>query len=308
MENETLNRRWLIISLVTVTVVIFLGLVWLIAVFKPWNVFGLQGSTATDSGMGITNCTYPVSYWKAHPELFPAQLIIGGTVYKERELEALLADDSQETEQQIRAELAVTFLNNQAGADQSSIETTVFDAYGWLVRHPTGSQVEEAELEEGRRLLNILEAFNMGTGGVAPCEAVSARTKTVTPTGTSTQTGANGNHTGTATETGTPTVTITLRGTAQSPSGTPSPTNTRAIAPSQTPTRTSPAAATFTPTMKAITPTHTLAPTFTSTPQPTSTATPSSEPTLPPTDTPTPTLPATETYTPEPTLPLASLP
>jgi hypothetical protein len=302
MENEIVNRRWLIVTLVTVTVVIFLGLVWLIAVFKPWNLLGLEGSTGTPDAQGLTNCTYPVSYWKAHPELYPAQLIIGGTVYKERELEALLADDSQETDQQIRVQLAVAFLNNQSGADQSSIEATIFDAFGWLVKHPTGSQVSEAELATGGQLLQVLLAYNTGSRGVAACEVV-ATLKTLAPAGTASMpAGTNGKITSTATLTGTPTMTGTSRNTTQSPLGTPSPTNTRTVAPSQTPTRTFSAGATFTPTMQISTPTNTTAPTFTNTPLPSFTSTPPDTPTMtpPPTPTYTPPPPPTPTYTPPP--------
>ncbi|HSB65475.1 MAG TPA: hypothetical protein VLD65_02800, partial [Anaerolineales bacterium] len=94
MENEFITRRRLIVILVTVTVMVFIGLVWLIARLGPWQLLGVPKSTLTPDALVMQNCAYPISYWKAHPELYPSQVVIGGTVYQERELEALLADDS----------------------------------------------------------------------------------------------------------------------------------------------------------------------------------------------------------------------
>jgi hypothetical protein len=302
MENEILTRRGLIILLVSVTVVIFIGLVWLIARLQPWVLLGVQGSTATPQVQIMANCTYPVAYWKTHPELFPSQIIIGGTTYKEKELEALLTDNHQDIGQQLKAQLAATFLNNLSGADQSEIEQTVFDAYGWLIQHPTGSQISNEELEVGRHLFDLMEAYNTGSAGVPPCEAVTTAAKTATSTGISNL------QSGTNTVIGSPSMTGTLVVTSLTPKYTP--THTRTTTPSLTPTRTVLASPTNTLPPQAPSPTRTNAPTFTHTPQPTFTATTpptyTASPTLPPTDTPEPTLPPTDT--PNPTLPAANKP
>ena len=184
MENEIINKRRLIVIMVVVTVVIFVVLVWLITTYQPWDLLGLPGPNTSPTEPVATNCTFPLVYWKAHPELYPSQIVIGGIVYKERELGALLSDDTQDTSQQLKAQLVVAFLNNRAGADQSPIETILFDAYGWLVQHPAGSQMTNGELEAGRQLYNLLETYNLGLAGVGPCEAALSITKTSTSIGT----------------------------------------------------------------------------------------------------------------------------
>lgn len=270
--------------MVVATVIIFVVLVWLIATYIPWDILGLQGPKTSPNVPVVTNCTLPIAYWKAHPELYPSQMVIGGIVYKERELEALLSDDSQDPAQQIKAQLVVAFLNSQAGADQDSIETTLFDAYGWLVQHPPGSQVTEGELEAGRQLYDLLDAYNLGLAGVVPCEAALSVTHTSTASGTELLAVSL-----TPTQTGTPTPSETPTPTGQwtatiSPTRTPVPTTQRPGNASPTATRYSPPQATNTPTSRPPTATQTSAPatsTFTPPPPPTPTYT------LPPLPSPT---------------------
>lgn len=267
MENEITTKRGLILILVVATVAVFVGLVWLIATYMPWNLLGFSSPSVTATAWTERNCTYPVSYWKAHPELYPPQMVIGGTIYKERELEALLSDETQNPAQQIKVQLAVAFLNILGGADQSRIETTIFEAYGWLVQHPAGSQVTEDELEAGTRLFRLLEAYNDGLSGVALCEGVQIPTLIASSTPTET-----------------PTVLLT---TTPSQTATPSP--------SETPT---PIEFTATATYFLFVPTRTTKPTTEPPPQvPTNTPV---QPTEPPAPTKTQPPPNTATFTPPP--------
>ncbi len=282
MDNEIVSRRRLIFILVGASVVVFIGLVWLIAAIRPWDLLGLELPTQTASRQVVRDCTRPITYWKAHPELYPAQVFIGGVAYQETELEALLSDDSQDLSQQLKAQLVVAFLNNQAGADQGSIEATVFDAYGWLLQHPAGSQPTEVDIAQGKQLYDALEAYNLGLAGVAPCAAGPSVTKTVIPSFT-----ASVLSTLSATEF-TPAV----------PSETPSPTTPPGM-PTATfaiPTRTA-IPTTQVPSLPSRTPTPKAPPpTFTSTPQP---PTPTNTP-VPPTSTFTPPPAPTDTFTPAP--------
>ncbi len=263
MENETLGRRRLIIILVVTSVVVFVGLVGLIISRLPLNGLGRQSSTPTSAELISQDCTHPIGYWRVHPELYPPQIIIGGTAYQERELEALLADDSQETTQQLKAQLAVAFLNGQAGADQSAIEPAIFEGYDWLVQHPTGSPVSEAELQKGQQLVGLLEAYNQGLDDAPPCEAILAVTRTSTPT-----TSVRASQTDTATASATPTASTTYilpSATARStyeppaqsatdteapPTQEPAPTDTQR--PADTPTFTSPPPPTATFTLPPL--------------------------------------------------------
>ncbi len=289
MENELIGKRRLIIILVVATVVVFVALVWVAEKFLPRGRPSSQSPTQTIGLLASSDCTHTIAYWKAHPELYPAQVIIGGVVYQERELEALLSDDSQELPQQLRVQMAVAFMNNQAGADQGPIETALFEAYGWLVAHPSGSQVTADDLKAGQQLFYQLEAYNQGLGGVEACESVLSVTKTGAPAGMATTGLAQPGASITPSATSTPPVTDTgtlmpttpsLIYSSPTPSDTPQPpTNTPAKTKAPTPTK----------TPKPPTPTNTpKPPTPTDTPKP---ATPTF--TLPPLPSPTFTLPPT---------------
>ncbi len=281
MENEFVSRRRQIFILVAASVVVFVGLVWLIAAIRPWDLLGVQIPTQTASQQVVRDCTRPITYWKAHPELYPQQVLISGVAYQETELEALLSDDSQELTQQLKAQLVVAFLNDQAGADQSSVEATVFDAYGWLQQHPPGSQPTEADIALGRQLFDALETYNLGLAGVAPCAAGQVSTRTVGPT----QTFA-AEMTLTPTEVSVPIASQTSTLTVLAATDT-----VVYLPPTEIPTRTSKPPVQF-PTNTPRPPTAPPPPTDTPRPPDTPTFTPAPPTsTLPPTTPPTPTLP-----------------
>jgi hypothetical protein len=265
MENEITTKRGFILILVVATVAVFIGLVWLIATFVPWNLLGFPSPSITATAVRVEkNCTYPISYWMEHPESFPPQMVIGGMVYDAKDLREILADETQNLAPQIQAQLVGVFLNTLAGAEQSSIETTIFEAYGWLVKHPEGSQVSDGDREAGVRLFKVLEAYNDGLAEVALCEGVQIPTLITSSTPTET-----------------PTVLLTL-----APSETTTPT------PSETPT---PTELTGTPTYFFIVPTRTTKPTTEPPPQvPTNTP-------VAPTETKIPPPPDTPTFAPPPT-------
>ncbi len=281
MGNPITEKRGLLIVLIVGTVVVFVGLLWGIATFLPVTLPVSPGQTDTVEAMRVNeNCASPVGYWVNHPELYPAQLVIGDKVYQGRELDQVFSGQT-DLPALIQAQLAGAYLNILMGADQSYIQSTIFEAYGWLVAHPVGSQVGVAELEEGKRLLSLLEAYNQGMTGVPACRSavqyiatrVSLESSTSTTSVTET---AVASGTIEASETATPTDTeVSLPGYTY-------------VAPTRTPTPTTAVPVYFSPTP---TPTRTTAPPPTNTTAPTPTRTPTIEPTLPPTDTPSPTFP-----------------
>ena len=286
MDNEITTKRGMVLILVIATVGVFVGLVWLIATYLPRGLFGFPGPSFTTSGARIEkNCTYPISYWKEHPELYPPQIVLGGKVYQVDDIQAILSAEGQDPSTQIQAQLVGVFLNNLSGADQSLIETTIFQAYSWLVQHQDGNQVSESEREVGLRYFNVLEAYNLGLAGVSACQTAAAFTLTTTAT-------ASGIPTLSSTITPSQTLTPTPSETA-SPTGQQTTPMQTVVFPSQTPIPT-----TAPPGGPSATPNRTIAPTLTNTaiktteaPTPTRTSPPAATPTLPPTPNPPPTLP-----------------
>ena len=306
MENEITQKRGLILILVIATVVVFIGLVWIIATYIPWNSLGdLSPRNSTNTPQIIKNCTHPTSYWMEHPELYPLQIIFGSKVYQANEIREILTQGSQDPVAQLQAQIVGAFLNISSGADQTLIETTIFQAYSWLIQHPQGSEASSSEIEIGLRYFSLLEAYNLGLAGVAACTEGPAQIQTdipmpsetaallltVTPSQTPTLTS-----TGTPSPTGqlvTPVDTLVYQTptpipTTQSPGGQhPTITGTNAATPTNTPIKTTKApTSTKTPT-KEVTATYTQSPPPTSTP-----ITPSPTPPILPTPiTPSPTSP-----------------
>jgi hypothetical protein len=260
------DKRGLVILLVIAMVAIFIGLVWAIATYLPLNLAAAPSPTFTaDVSRVAMNCTSPIAFWKQHTELYPAQVVIGGQVYNALNLNQVFSGQAEDVPAKLQAQLTAAYLNILSGADQSYIETTIFEAYTWLVQHPAGSQVTDSEQEEGTRLFNLLEAYNLGLTGVKLCESASL---TLTEAGT-------------ATETATVTTTVTPSQTNTTPaSGTPTPIENTATAtyeyipPTRAATRTSEPPIQY-PTNTPIQPTEAPAPTNTSAPPaPTNTSAP----------------------------------
>jgi len=312
MENEITTKRGLILILVIASVAVFIGLVWLIATYLPLNFLGASSPSITPNTLKVLkNCTYPTSYWMEQPELYPPQILFGSKVYQANEIREVLTRGDQDPAAQLQAQLIGAFLNISSGADQAIIETTIFQAYSWLVQHPEGSEVSSSDIETGLRYFSMLEAYNLGLAGVAACpDGPAHQTEITIPSETATLfLTIAPSQTPTLTLTGTPSPTGQLATslytlvfqsqtpipTTQSPGG-QQPTITRTTAPS--PTKTS--IKTTEAPISTRTWTSTPNPTSTSTPFPTFTKTP--EPTLPPSPIPT------FTKTPEPTLPPSSMP
>jgi hypothetical protein len=281
------DKRGLVLILVIATVVIFVGLVWAITTYLPLNLAAAPSPTITAEHPRVAaNCASPIAFWKQHPEFYPAKMVIGEQVYKAGELSKIFSSQNDDFPAKLQAQLTAAYLNILAGADQSYIETTIFESYAWLVQHPTGSEMTDSEQEEGTRLFNLLEAYNLGLTGVKRCEIA----------------GLILTDAGTATETATVTITVTASPTETPPaSETPIPIEITATAtyefipPTRAPTRTTEPPIQY-PTNTSVQPTQAPAPT--ETPVPTEAPTNIPPPptlTLPP---PTPTLPQ-----PTPTLP-----
>jgi hypothetical protein len=273
------EKRGLVLTLVIGTVVIFVGLVWAISTYLPININASPSPTFTaDAPRVAMNCASPIAFWKEHPELYPLQLVIGGQVYKAGDLKGIFSGQTDDLAAKLSAQLTAAYLNILSGADQSYIESTIFEAYGWVVQHPTGSQVDDSALGEGTRLFNLLEAYNLGLTGVKPCETglitsteprSKAQTVTVTFTVTPSQT-----ETATPSETPSPTNYPTEPfSTVSAPSRTPSPTIRNTQQPALTPTNTTlPTNTTAPPT--ATTESPPITSTWTPRPLPTDTWTP----------------------------------
>jgi hypothetical protein len=287
MEKCIAGKRGLLIILIIATVAVFVGLVWVITAYLPTESAASPSPSNTSDIRHVTmNCVAPVAYWARHPEYYPDQLVLGNKVYPAAEIGGIFSDQSEGMPASLQAQLTAAYLNILSGADQSYIQATIFEAYGWLIAHPSNSELLQGDQETGTRLFNLLEAFNLGETGVAPCDVLyltqQAETSMVKSTSTETLTSTPApSETAPASETPRPTETETFE-----------PIYT-AIFPTKTATRTTEA-----PIYRSPTPTLTL----TLTKAPSATTAPSNTPRPPAPTTEVPTPPPSEgpTITPPP--------
>jgi hypothetical protein len=282
MENKITAKRGLVLFLVIASVAIFIGLVWVITSYLPRYLFRISGPSSTPSVFwDDENCTYPLTYWVAHPELYPAQMILGNQVIQADDIYEALSNSNPDTRAQVQAQLVSAFLNFTAGADQELLEETIFQAYSWLVMHPDGSPLSESDLEVGSRYSSALEAYNLGMAGVPLCADGSPYVSRETPKLSLTPTALltiEASQTTTSTPSGTASPTYPIATpiyTYGVPSNTPFPTTQPPGGQVPTATRTQPPSPTK--TSQVPTPTKTPVPntpTFTPPPAPTNTLPP----------------------------------
>jgi hypothetical protein len=268
------------------------------------------------------NCTYPVLYWKDHPDSWPAEIIIAGKSYPKDAVRSLYTAREPDLQTHLLKHMYTSFLNILHGADLAVIESILMEASGWLTTYPSGSELSEFNNQRGLYLIQILENYNDGQIGPGPCKD-SPGTATLTPTSTGTFTPAP------PTDTAVPTLTQVLQppvsqntptSAPQQPVSTQTPIPTATVPP-PSPTSALPTSTqvfttpTASPTSPLATKTPTRTPTRTATTQPSATPPAPPTPTLPPTATPTnppptsiiptPTPPPTSTPTnPPPTAPI----
>jgi hypothetical protein len=290
------EKRGLLVFLVMATVVVFVGVVWAMATFLPFNLGGEVSPTMTEPAASIkTNCVHSIAYWKEHAEAYPAQLVIGEQVYQAGEIRSIFTNAASDPWDELQAQLVGAYLNIRWGADQSYIQPILFEAYGWLVAHPQGSELAEDEKEDATRLDNLLQAYNQGVSGVAACEPMIEVDETIASSKTAISS---------ATLTSSPSSTATI---SEAPTSSEiSPTTTDFYIPPTSTTQPTSIPPVQYPTNTKAPPTNTQPPpeipTNTQPPQPTiptNTTAPTSPPTKPPTLTPAPTEAPTLTQAPQ---------
>lgn len=208
--------------------------------FTPTNA---ATPTRTATGIPPTStsldvCTHTYYYWRMNPDLWMVENIVIGNLSftKEEALDILEIEDQDPTTRLIQQFFA-TLLNTLAGAKTDEIDLAIVRIGDWLVLHPPGDILTEAESQEVEDLIRQLDNFNTGLTGPGQCaDEPPTPTPPYTPTPTATSTFTPGPARPGFTPTPTPT-------TKSGSGGRPKPTQP----PSTSPPSTSPPSATETP-------------------------------------------------------------
>ena len=106
-------------------------------------------------------CPRTPGYWKNHLDMWPvSSLTIGGVVYDEAGILALLNYGGPDAATRLAKHLATTMLNLEMGSDSSTIQSTVDAAQAFLADNPPGSNPRRGDRSTANDLKDVLDAYN----------------------------------------------------------------------------------------------------------------------------------------------------
>lgn len=135
-------------------------------------------------------CTYTYHYWGANPDLWMVENIVIGNLSftKEAALDIMEVED-QDPATRLLQQFFTALLNTLNGAKTDEIDLAIIRIGDWLILHPPGDILTEAESQEVEALIRQLDNFNTGLTGPGQCaDEPSTPTPAATPTPTSTST------------------------------------------------------------------------------------------------------------------------
>jgi len=145
------------------------------------NVASDLSATVSGTTTESTNCTYTVGYWKTHPEEWPVNgLVLGSVAYTNAELLSILMQPVEGNGLvSLAHQLIAAELNVAAGADPSAASAAMASAHaliGPLVVPPVGTDTLPPSTTSS--LTQTLDDYNNGVIGPGHCGAVPAKEST----------------------------------------------------------------------------------------------------------------------------------
>ena len=116
-----------------------------------------------------SNCTYPHVYWQNQPDVWPAQVMLGGRIYTKEDMWAMYAAENPDLHTLLIQQIHTSFLNVLNGSEIQPVESTLGAAMKWLEDNPPGSQLSQLTGQQGRTALRVLELYNLGEVGPGAC-------------------------------------------------------------------------------------------------------------------------------------------
>jgi hypothetical protein len=133
-----------------------------------------RGSNGDEPAAEVnTNCTYPMHYWQAHPESWPAEIVIGGIIYTKEDVFLAYLDEEPDIHTQLIQQMYTALLNILHGANPAAIQDTLVLANQWLEDNPVESNLSEFTRREGLYTAQIIGYFNNGEIGPGLCLATA---------------------------------------------------------------------------------------------------------------------------------------
>lgn len=117
------------------------------------------------------NCVFPIEIWEQFPDNWRiAEYRIGAKTYSKTEMLVLMGATGGDLWDRLEAQIFVTVLNQQNGADVTAVRTAFSQAVSWLVQNPRGSQPPDGDIQQMEIIYTSLTRFNNGTFGPVACQ------------------------------------------------------------------------------------------------------------------------------------------
>lgn len=117
------------------------------------------------------NCTFPMETWVQFPDTWRiTEYRIGAKTFSKTEMLAQMTKTDGTLWDRLEAQIFVTVLNQQNGADVTSVRTAFSQAVSWLVQNPRGSQPADGNIQQMEIIYTSLTRFNNGTFGPVACQ------------------------------------------------------------------------------------------------------------------------------------------
>lgn len=130
------------------------------------------------------NCTFPLQTWLQFPGAWRiGSYRIGDRTYTRADMTQTLGISNGDIWDRALAQIFATVLNQQNGADVTSVRAAFGEAVSWIQRFPRGSNPTSGDIQQIENVIKTLTRFNAGEGALPGCQYdLSRSTAVVQPT------------------------------------------------------------------------------------------------------------------------------
>ncbi|HEY9089440.1 MAG TPA: hypothetical protein VIO36_14820 [Anaerolineaceae bacterium] len=117
------------------------------------------------------NCTFPMETWLLFPGAWRIDSYrIGNRNYSRQEMTQAMGATGDNLWDRLLAQIFTTVLNQQNGADVTSVRAGFGEAISWIQRFPRGSSPTDGDIQQIENVISSLARFNAGGGALPKCQ------------------------------------------------------------------------------------------------------------------------------------------
>jgi len=117
------------------------------------------------------NCTFPIETWLLFPGAWRIDSYrIDNRNYSRQEMTQAMGATGGNLWDRLLAQIFTTVLNQQNGADVTSVRAGFGEAISWIQRFPRGSSPTDGDIQQIENVITSLARFNAGEGALPKCQ------------------------------------------------------------------------------------------------------------------------------------------